>query len=187
MITRHHHHSGSHPWIELQISASDRLLEPALDPADIGLWYSDGRHPGLNVELLLEEEIFPACSPALLEGPPGLAQPRDLAQHVLLHDEGWRDDWPRWLAAAGVAEIDARRGSSFTLYSMAVQAAIDGLGVVMAHSALVAEDLAAGRLVAPFELRLSAPRAYFMVTAGEAADRPALRAFRNWLQDEAGR
>ncbi len=176
-----------HQRIEVRISASDRLLEPALDPADIALWYSDGQHPGLRAELLLEEEIFPACSPALLEGSAALAQPGDLARHVLLHDEGWRDDWPRWLAAAGVAEIDARRGSSFTLYSMAVQAAIDGLGVVMAHSALVAEDLAVGRLVAPFALRLPAPRAYYVVTAGVAGDRPALGAFRDWLVDEAER
>ncbi len=174
-----------HPRIEVQVSASDRLLEPSRDPVDIGLWYSDGQHPGLHAELLVEEEIFPACSPALLEGPP-LAQPADLAQHVLLHDEGWRDDWPRWLTAAGVTGIDPQRGSSFTLYSMAVQAAIDGLGVVMAHSALVAEDLAASRLVAPFELRLPAPRAYHMVTAEEPAH-PALGAFRAWLLAEAGR
>ena len=176
-----------HPQIEVQVSASDRLLEPSSDPADIGLWYSDARHPGLRAELLLEEEIFPACSPALLEGPPALEQPGDLARHVLLHDEGWRDDWPRWLAAAGVAGFDPQRGSSFTLYSMAVQAAVDGLGVVMAHGALVAEDLAASRLVAPFELRLPAPRAYYMVTAEKAADSPALGAFRDWLLVEAER
>jgi LysR family glycine cleavage system transcriptional activator len=176
-----------HPEIEVQVSASDHLLEPARDPVDVGLWYSDGKHPGLTAELLLEEEIFPACSPAFLEGTPALKRPEDLGQHVLLHDVGWRADWLRWLAAAGVEGVDPLRGSSFTLYSMAVQAAIDGLGVVMAHGALVAGDLAAGRLAEPFELRLPAPRAYYMVTAAKAADRPALGAFRDWLLAEAGR
>lgn len=173
------------PEIEVRVSATDHLFELSRAPVDIALWYSNGHHPGLETRCLLQEEIFPACSPALLDGSLPLAEPADLRHHALLHDVGWRDDWKRWLKAAGVAGVNAGRGSSFTLYSMALQAAVGGLGVLMAHSALVTDDLAAGRLVEPFELRLPAPLAYHMVTTREAAERPAVTAFRDWLMAEA--
>jgi LysR family glycine cleavage system transcriptional activator len=177
---------AAHPEIEVRVSATDHLFELSRAPVDIALWYSDGHHPGLRVEPLLREQIFPACSPGLRAAGPPLRAPADLRRHDLLHDVGWRDDWPRWLKAAGVAGVDAGRGSSFTLYSMALQAAVDGLGVLMAHSALVADDLAAGRLVEPFELRLPAPLAYHLVTTDQAAARPAVTACRDWLLAEAG-
>ena len=78
------------------------------------------------------------------------AGPDGLAELMLLHDATWREDWRRWLAHAGKGRIDAGRGVTFSLYSMAVDAAMAGDGVLIGHLCLVDRLLANGRLVAPF-------------------------------------
>jgi LysR family glycine cleavage system transcriptional activator len=176
---------GLHPEVEIALTADDRTVDLARDPVDLWLCYGTGEHPGCRVERLFAESLFPVCAPVLLDRGPALAEPGDLARHTLLHDAHWRDDWRRWLAAAGVADLDPTRGPSFTLYAMVIQAALDGLGVALAHEALIADDLAAGRLVAPFSLRLPAAQAYYLVSSSKAAKRPDVMAFRAWLRHEA--
>lgn len=173
-----------HPEVDVLLSADARLVDVARGEADVGLRYSDDPHPALRVETLLHDEIFPVCSPALAAGPPALDRPSALARHTLLHDTHWRDDWRLWLEAAGVAGADASRGPLFTLYSMALQAAREGQGVAMGHGLLVADDLAAGRLVAPFAARFPAPKPYVMVSGRDAGSHPAVAGFRAWLLGE---
>lgn len=171
-----------HPEIEVRLSADAQLVDFVRDPFDLGLRYTDGRHPGLRVERLFGERIFPVCSPALARG---LRRPVDLAGLPLLHDQHWTAEWAIWLAAAGVAAPARAQGATFTLYSMALEAAAKGMGVAMGHEALVAEDLAAGRLAAPFRRRVPAPAAYYCVTPPWAEGRPAVEAFRTWLFEAA--
>ncbi len=78
-----------------------------------------------------------------------------LARSGGLHDTVWRDDWQRWLQAVRPgttsAEADAlAAGPDFSLYSLALQAAVDGEGVLMGRERLVAPLLAQGRLHAPW-------------------------------------
>lgn len=86
-----------------------------------------------------------------------------------------------WLQSAGVEHPDPHRGPTFLSSDHAVQAAIRGEGVVLGRSALVADDLAAGRLVRPFELGLPAGFAYYVVYPARALKRSNVRAFRDWL------
>jgi LysR family glycine cleavage system transcriptional activator len=174
-----------HPQVEIALSADDRPVDLARDPVDLWLCYGRGEHPGCQVERLFGETLFPVCAPALLDRGPALANPGDLARHTLLRDAHWRDDWRHWLAAAGVRDLDPTRGPSFTLYAMVIQAALDGLGVALAHEALIADDLASGRLVAPFELRHPAAQAYYLVSSPITAERLDVTAFRAWLRNEA--
>lgn len=78
--------------------------------------------------------------------------PADLVAHPLLRDTTWADDWQLWLKAAGAAGVAAGEGPAFSLYSLAIQAALDGAGVLMAHEALVASAMKSGALVAPFDV-----------------------------------
>jgi LysR family glycine cleavage system transcriptional activator len=89
-----------------------------------------------------------------------------------------------WLKIAGVDGIDAHRGPRFESSVHAVQAAVQGEGVVLGRSALVADDLEAGRLIKPFDLSLPADLAYYVVYPTPSADRPKIRAFREWLLEE---
>jgi len=90
-----------------------------------------------------------------------------------------------WLRAAGVKEMPANGGLTFTSGYMALDAAIAGHGVVLAYSTIAAADLAAGRLVRLFSLALPDLFAYYIVTVPGARERPKVRAFRNWLRQEA--
>jgi LysR family glycine cleavage system transcriptional activator len=182
------------PDIDVRIDATDRVIDFAREDADIGIRYGPGVYPGLRVDRLFSDEVFPVCSPALLDGPRPLATPADLRWHTLLH-ENWGvandrwPDWRMWLRAAGVDDVDPSRGPRFSHLTMTIQAAIAGHGVALGSTVLAADDLAAGRLVRPFELRLSTPVdfAYFVVCPEAAADRPKIVAFREWLLAEAGR
>lgn len=175
-----------HPEIDVRISATEQLVEFSRDDVDIAIRYGRGNWPGLRIEPLLHETLFPVCSPKLLTGAPPLREPADLLQHVLLNDSDWRQDWwVRWLAAAGIESKIPRRALSFNYSNLMLQAAIDGLGVALTQEALAGDDLAAGRLVRPFALSLSSDYGYYVVAPDETADRPKVAAFRNWLLSEA--
>jgi LysR family glycine cleavage system transcriptional activator len=132
----------------------------------------------------MKEDHFPVCSPKLLKGRYPLRTPADLARHTLLHDV-FTVDWAMWLQGAGIDNVDPHRGPTFLTSDHAIQAAIRGEGVVLGRSALVADDLAAGRLVRPFELSLPAGFAYYVVYPPRALHRPNVKTFRDWLMAEA--
>jgi len=144
------------------------------------------------VNKLIDLSITPVCSPKLLEGEHPLREPRDLAHHMLLHDDtGDLYDnepfWETWMKAAGVEGVDFRRGPHFSHAVLALEAALDAVGVVATMPVLAAEELAAGRLVTPFPLRVPLPSAYYLVCEEGAATRPAVALFRDWLLEEATR
>ncbi len=178
--------------VDVRISATDEVVDLTKGDFDIAIRYGTGHYPGLDVELLFTNEVFPACSPQLLAAGPPLRTPDDLRHHALIHDQAIERDplaptWPMWLKAAGVKDVAATAGLSFNHMSLALDAAIAGHGVVLAHSTIAAADLAAGRLVRLFSLALPDLFAYYIVTAPGALERPKVRAFRLWLREEAGR
>jgi len=132
-------------------------------------------------ERLVAEDVMPVCAPSLLKGPNGLRKPADLKRFTLLHIGSFPDDWQVWLTAAGVRGIDSSRGVSFDFAVAAYQAAIDGLGVALGRHPLVAPDLKAGRLVVPFDFKMSTEFAYYAVYPAEAIRRRKIKAFRDWI------
>jgi LysR family glycine cleavage system transcriptional activator len=172
-----------HPEIDVLLDAADEVVDLARGQVDLAIRYGNGNWPGLRAEQWMTEDIFPVCSPDLVGGPVPLRTPADLRHQTLLHDD-MRVNWRVWLDAAGVEGVDAETGPGFTDSRLVLQAAIGGHGVALARSLLVADDLAAGRLVRPFEVALPAGYAYYIVTAPEDWDRPKVRAFREWLEAE---
>ncbi|MEM7227105.1 MAG: transcriptional regulator GcvA [Pseudomonadota bacterium] len=171
---------SAHPEISVRILTSNLPADFEREPVDLAIRYGAGRWSGLRSDLLLREETFPVCSPKL--GP--LRKPADLAKHRLVHNSAFPDDWPRWLAAAGLPALKAKGELSFDLGFAAIEAAIDGAGVAMGRSSLADYDLAKGTLVAPFELRVPR-RAYYLVTPLRGARRPKVEIFRDWLLNTA--
>ncbi len=174
----------AHADIDVRVALSERLADFAGDGIDIAIRCGGGQYPGLSAELLMTEDHFPVCSPTLLKGPRRLRRPADLARHTLLHDV-FTVDWAIWLQSAGIDHVDPQRGPTFLSSDHAIQAAVRGEGVVLGRSALVADDLAAGRLVRPFELSLPAGFAYYVVYPPRALQRPCVKAFRDWLVAES--
>lgn len=175
---------AAHPDIDLRISTSQHLVDFAREDVDVGIRMGRGHYPGLRVDRLFGETLVPVCSPALLEGEHPLRRPEDLRHHVLLHDDD-QTGWRLWLDLAGVKGVDASRGSIFTDSAIVVQAAAEGQGVALARTALAAWDLAAGRLVRPFDVTMPHDLAYYLVCPEASAERPRIAAVRAWLLAEA--
>jgi LysR family glycine cleavage system transcriptional activator len=176
-----------HPDVDVRISAESQLTDFDRDDVDIAVRYGRGVWANdLRVDLLMRDSMFPVCSPKLLEGPIPLQSISDLRHHTLLTDYDWRlDFWQLWLDAAGVDDVVPQHSLSFNYSNLMLQAAIDGLGVGLSQTALAGDDLAAGRLVKPFDITLPTDYAYYVVSPALTAERPKIVAFRNWLFDEA--
>jgi LysR family transcriptional regulator, glycine cleavage system transcriptional activator len=138
------------------------------------------RRTGWIGERFLGEARLPALSPSLLRRRP-LRTPADLARHTLLHSGTLRDAWQRWLALVGLPELKPVREQEFEHFYFAIQAALDGLGVVMGPIALVGEDVVQGRLVMPFPEPALRGRGYYIYVSEVRTDAPAIAALRRWL------
>jgi LysR family transcriptional regulator, glycine cleavage system transcriptional activator len=172
------------PDIDLRISTSSHLVDFSREDVDVGIRMGPGVYPGLRVDRLFGESLVPVCSPELLGGAQPLRRPEDLRHHALLHEDDYAG-WELWLELAGVEGAPVRRGPIFTDGAMVVQAAADGQGVALARRALAAGDLAAGRLVQPFDVSIPHDLAYYLVCPEASAERPKVRRFRDWLLAEA--
>ena len=180
------------PGADVRIDVSSEPLDFDREDIDVAIRFGDGNYPGLVVEKLFHDTLFPVCSPELLKGAKKLREPKDLLQFTLIHLD-WEaqgavwPNWRMWMLAAGVKDFNDTRGLHFSQTSLALQAAIDGHGVALGDSTLVGDDLASGRLVKPFELALRSPAqfAYDLITRRDTAERPMTKAFRNWIIAEA--
>ncbi len=172
-----------HPDIDLRLHHSIHLVDFARDEVDAAVRWGGGAWPGVEAVYLMRAGLVPVCSPALCKGPPALNVPDDLRHHTLLHERDYVD-WAQWLAVAGAREVEARRGPIIDDPSVLHQAAIDGQGVALTSENLIREDLAAGRLVKPFDVDLDAHNAYYLVAPPRAFERPNVQAFRDFLLAE---
>jgi LysR family glycine cleavage system transcriptional activator len=171
----------AHPEIAVEISTSMDLVDFRREEVDLAIRYGRGTWPGLRSTWLLAEDIFPVCSPALRDGPAPLRMLADLARHRLISVSTYRDEWQLWLTAAGLTPALAERALVFDMPILAIQAAIDGIGVALGHTPLVEADLAAGRLVAPFPMSLPSAAGFYVVVPEATADRPEIARLRDWL------
>lgn len=182
--------SAAHPEIEVWMSADMRLADVGGGRVDVAVRYGRGDYPGVRSERLLSADVTPVCAPSLMIGANALRKSADLAGHVLIHLrpgdlEETRPDWAAWLTARNLTAIDGQAGPRFDQTALAIEAAAHGQGIALAPYAFVADDLASGRLVAPFaDGGLTTELAYHVLTKRSGASPPA-RAFAAWLKSEA--
>lgn len=182
----------AHPAIDVKVSTSAQSVDFDREGFDLAVRYGRGVYPGLRAELCLPVEVFPVCSPALLQGEPPLRVPADLKHHTLLHDDSTYTDvsnpnWAMWLDHAGVEGVDATRGPSFWPSHLVINAAIDGLGVALAKRNWVDRDIEEGRLVRPFDLSLPVEFSYFLVYPESRADDQMIATFVDWVRGEVAK
>ena len=170
----------AHPGIEVRLTTGGAVVA-LRDDWTCGVQLGDGDWPGYVAEPLFSAEMFPVCTPAVAKR---LKRPEDLAEAVLLDVTHSTEDWTQWLAAAGLAALTVR-GPSFGTYAMALQAALDGVGVAVGLRPYVVDDLAAKRLVRPFRLAVPKLRAWYIAYRPDRAEEAGLVAFRGWLHEVA--
>jgi len=179
-----------HPDIDVLLDANP--IEDMLERASVDalIRWGAGDFPGLATTLLFKEDVFPVCAPSLARGPHPIVEPRDLRRHNLLHLD-WNPsfstwpDWADWLKAAGAPEVDTTRGVWFNHMSMAIHAAARGQGVALASIAIAADELASGRLIAPFTTLVPTPFGYYFLCRPAQAESTRIKALREFLVAEA--
>ncbi len=181
-----------YPEIEVRVSTGSRQVDLEREDVDIALRHGRGHYPGLESIRLFGEAYAPMCSPRLRDdGKFPLKAPADLRHHRLLHDDSaalpgaGAAGWAEWLRAARARRVDASSGVHFGQTDHAIQAAVDGVGVLLGRVAIAAFDLNAGRLVRPFELTLPSPFGYYFVTRTGRQQEPMIAALLDWLRAEA--
>jgi LysR family glycine cleavage system transcriptional activator len=191
LVPRLHRFLLQNSSADVRVEVSQEIAELGRTGIDVAIRFGHGNYPQMRVDRLFDEVISPVCSPKLAAGNPPLKQPKDLRNHTLIHVD-WQaegatwPDWRMWMLAAGIASDEPLRALHFSQTSLAVQAAIDGQGVALSESTLVADDITAGRLMHPFDvsIRGPAPLAYYLVSP--QGSRSALAdAFRDWIIAEA--
>jgi LysR family glycine cleavage system transcriptional activator len=179
-----------HPETDVLIDADpiDEALESGA--ADALIRWGAGEFPDLAATLLFKEDVFPVCAPELVAGADPLRSPEDLSRHTLLHLD-WNPahaswpTWSDWLKAAGARHVEATHGVFFNNMAMTLRAAAQGQGVALTSFAIAADELAAGRLVAPFSTSVSTPFGYYFVCRPDEANSPRIKALREFLIREA--
>jgi len=164
------------PDIEVRITTGGAAA-PFGDDWSCGIQLGDGEWPDLVAEPLFAADLLPVCAPRLAVQ---LKRPADLRGPSLLRVAHSSNDWPLWLKAAGVARVTAR-GPELQYYGQALQAAVDGLGVAMGIRPYIDDDLAAGRLVAPFALTVPKGMRWYLVYRSFRTEQRDFAAFRRWI------
>lgn len=184
--------AAEHPDIDLRIAVATRVIDLKAEGVDVAIRFGRGVYPGLRVERLFGEAFTPMCSPALRDAHDLKERPQNLRGCTLLEDESadvgpTSPTWATWLAAARVADLGPVRRLAFSNADHAQEAALRGVGVLLGRRTLAALDVAAGRLVCPFDLVIGQDLGYFLVTQpGSEADR-RVAAFCAWAMAEAER
>lgn len=186
LMPRLEHFRALYPEIAIRIDPTYALADLHNGDVDIAIRFGSGAFPGLEFDTLYPNpEIIAVCSPELRRGELPMEKPEDLAQHTLIHRPSepsqYNLSWGRWFHEAGIDGVRQKTALVVGYEDFAVLAAIQGQGITLATSLLVADDLAAGRLVKLFDVSYRTPYGYYLVAAEEKLQNPNVAAFREWI------
>jgi DNA-binding transcriptional LysR family regulator len=169
------------PDIRIRIDADVALVDPDTSDVDVCIRVGWGNWPHVKAERLIDQLIFPVCSPRLAER---LRKPADLATIPIIREPTPMFGWDAWLGPNGLDESILGGGPVFSDASLCLDAAVAGQGVFLAWETLAGDAMSFGRLSAPFPDRYSTGIAYWFVTSGTLPRTRAVAAFHDWLKGE---
>ncbi len=173
--------TAKHPDIRLRIDATTALVNLEHAGVDIGIRVGSGDWPGVRAELLLAQEIFPVCSPAIAEK---LKQPADILKIPAIIDGHSTISWEMWLREVGLSGEQMVTRHVFNDASLCLDAAIAGQGVMLGWQTLAAYSLIEKRLVMPFPIRATTGFGHYFVTPPTRRETKTVTAFKQWVRDE---
>ena len=174
-----------YPEFDIQLDVKDINVDLNDGQVDAAIRYGSGHYRNVSSERILDETVTPVCSPGYREAQNGLTKIKELSDCVLLHEYRMLANWEAWFEIAGEKNFRCHQGPLWTLGSMATEAAIRGEGVALGRSVLIADDVAAGRLVVPFpQYKLKAERGYDLVYRSGYRDSFHIQILRQWLSEE---
>jgi LysR family glycine cleavage system transcriptional activator len=187
LIPRLHRFTDAHPEIMIELSTRAKPFDLANESIDAAIHYGVDDWPGVLSDRLVGDEMVVVCSPAYLARHEPLNGSGDLAKHTLLQQTLRPNLWREWVEAKGGDLSHVWQGPRFEHFYMIMQAAIGNLGIALLPRLLVNEDVAAGRLVIPFESAYRSRDAYCLVYPAAKRGDQKIQLLRGWLVDEAKR
>ena len=173
----------ANPGLDVRIDATSEPTDFAREGVDIEIRHGEGNWYGLFVEGLAEERFLPVCAPTLCA--PGALEPSDLPSYRLIHSVKSQMQWGRWFAAAGVATTAAWRRVLFDRSHMAIDAAVNGIGIALESDLMMWRELQDGTLVCPLRLPPPASRVtQWLVCPHDRLRRRRIRTFLDWVRAE---
>lgn len=175
---------ADHPGIDLQLHASDTVVDLASHAFDIAIRYGKGPYPGCRSEVLFADAYVPVINPML-----HAHSPQDMAAYPLIHFD-WQKaspdnpTWTKWHAEVGIALSTTQAEFRYSDESHAIQAAVAGQGIALLSRALVADEIAAGRLIDPFGPAIPG-YTYHLVTREQSSPSLAVTTVMDWLRQHA--
>ncbi|MTV38503.1 transcriptional regulator GcvA [Duganella radicis] len=169
-----------YPDIEVVLQSSGALQDLAREGVDVGIRFGRGHYPGMVVLRLMGDVYYPVVSPHYRGGQLPVA-PADLARHTLLRSV---EHWTPWFNAAGLDLPEPAGGLLFEDLSMLIRSAADGNGVALVRHVVAMQEIASGQLLRLFDIASPSPDEYYFVTPPNAASKPQVQAFRDWLLEE---
>lgn len=170
-----------HPELAVRLESAPRVIDFASEEFDVAIRGGKTVAPGLIGHKLLMADFAPMLSPKLAESIGGIRQPSDLLKLPMVDaDDPW---FSIWFEQAGVPDysFEKRPISRLGAQNLEAAAAIAGRGVAMLTPAFYTDDIAAGRLIQPFDLLASDGHAYHLVYPEARRNSPKIKAFRDWL------
>jgi LysR family glycine cleavage system transcriptional activator len=176
----------SHPDVNVRLHTSQSDVNFEYEDVDACVMIGNSTGSGLRHDYLFSSRVFPVCSPGTLAEHHLHDDPSRLRGVPLLQVYPSRTDWWSWLNANGVEGVNPDAGQQFDSYELAMNAAMQGIGVALGMEPFVVRDLQSGALLEPFRgRRLYTTGDWYMVCREEKSARPDLEAFRHWLLAQA--
>jgi LysR family glycine cleavage system transcriptional activator len=177
---------SAHPTATLRLIGDDTEPRFGTDEVDFRLSYGDLITRFDHRTELFTDWVVPACAPSFLARL-NLQAPADILEAPLLgiewdRTQGAAAGWSDWAAHIGISRRKAAGAVAFSMSSAAIEAAINGRGFVLAQLSMAAEDIASGRLVVPFDIRLRLPQPYSLAWDPAALEKPFGAELRSWIQ-----
>jgi len=185
LVPRLHRLHEAVSGIMLLIDANDSMLDLDDGSIDLAIRYSKSKTEGVDARLMMEDTVIPVCSPAISESLGRELELGDLDQIPMLHDQMLDVTWSDWLKAAGVTRNAPSRDMSFSHTGNAIDAAVSGRGFALGRLPLVADDLASGRLIQPFQEVGQSEYAYDLLRPHQSRQSKTLNRIVSWLLDES--
>ena len=176
----------SHPDVNVRLHTSQSDVNFEFEDVDACVMIGNRTGAGLRYDYLFSSRVFPVCSAATLAEYRLRDDPARLREAPLLQVYPSRMDWWSWLNAHGVEGVNPDAGQQFDSYELAMNAAMQGIGVALGMEPFVVRDLQSEALVEPFPgRRIYTAGDWYLVCREDKATRPDIEAFRRWLLEQS--
>lgn len=185
LAPRMKHFITLHPNINLRITSNIWFddQESSAD-SDLEICYGHGKWRAMQADRLTWDNLVPVCSPDYLKSSAPLDTPQDIVNHTLLHVIGYEEGWGYWLQQTGHGHLEINQRFQFDTLVTALEMAALGEGVALGRTSLVESMLESGRLIAPFDQKVTTEEAFYLVYGSSQLNNPHALAFKTWLLEE---